>query len=324
MAHTVFKVNNITKVFGKHVVLKDLTFDINAGEIFGIIGTSGSGKTTLLNTIIGFLRPEIGNILFREEHLLNFKDEDAFVSVSEKPFDLKRIIGFAAQTPSFYGELTALENLEYFGTLHGLSYDALRTNINTLLKLMELEEFKNTKSKNLSGGMARRLDIACALVHDPKVLILDEPTADLDPILRNHIWKLIQKINNKGTTIILSSHLLNEIELLCHRIAILHEGTIIDIGTMEEIKNKFSKNEEIHIETYPGNYKELAKLADADIARIENKGHELVIYTKKPSKVLKLMLSKIETMNEKIIDLKVNKPSLDDVFMSLAKKKEEK
>ncbi len=322
MVHTVFKIANLTKVFGRHVVLNDISLEINAGEIFGIIGASGSGKTTFLNTIIGFLRPEIGDVLFREEHLLEFKEEDAFVSVYRKPADLKRIIGFASQSPSYYEELTVRENLEYFGSLHNLSNDALTTNMKTLLSLMEIEEYKDMLAKNLSGGMGRRLDIACALIHDPKVLILDEPTSDLDPVLRNHIWKLIQKINKKGTSVILSSHHLREIELLCNRVAILQNGKIIDVGTTDEIKSKFSKNEEIHIESFPGNYEELSKISDPNIANVENKKNELVIYTQKPAKVLKLVLNRMDNLKEKIIEIKVNKPSLDDVFFSLTAKKE--
>jgi ABC-2 type transport system ATP-binding protein len=323
MVHTVFKINNLTKIFGKHVVLNDMTMEIYMGEVFGIIGTSGSGKTTFLNTLIGFLRPEIGDIMFREEHLLEFKDDDAFVSVYKKPQDLKRIIGFAAQTPSYYPELTPEENLDYFGSLHGLSKDALKTNISTLLSLMEIEEFRNVPSKNLSGGMGRRLDIACALIHDPKVLILDEPTSDLDPVLKTHIWKLIQKINKKGTTVILSSHHLKEIELLCTRVAILKDGKVLEIGTMDELKNKFSKNEEIHIESFPGNYDELSKINDPAIANIDNRKNELVIYTQNPSKILKLVMNRMENLKEKIIELKVNRPSLDDVFVSLNKPKEQ-
>jgi len=322
MVHTVFKIANLTKVFGRHVILNDISLEIHAGEIFGIIGPSGSGKTTFLNTIIGFLRPEIGDVLFREEHLLEFKEDDAFVSVYRKPADLKRIIGFASQNQSYYEELTVKENLEYFGSLHGLSKDALVTNMNTLLSLMEIEEFKDLPSKNLSGGMGRRLDIACALIHDPKVLILDEPTSDLDPVLRNHIWKLIQKINKKGTTVILSSHHLREIELLCDRVSILQDGKIIDVGTTDELKTKFSKNEEIHVESFPGNYDELSKISDPNIANVENKKHELVIYTQKPAKVLKLVLNRMDNLKEKIIEVKVNKPSLDDVFYSLTAKKD--
>lgn len=324
MVHTVFKITNLTKVFGKHVVLDDVNFDIRTGEVFGIIGSSGSGKTTLLNNLIGFQRPELGDILFREEHLLEFKEEDAFVSVYRKPFDLKRIIGFAAQTPSYYEELTPVENLEYFGALHNLSADALQTNITTLLSLMEIEEFKHVPAKNLSGGMGRRLDIACALIHDPRVLILDEPTSDLDPVLRNHIWKLIQKINKKGTTVILASHHLREIEVLCDRIVILKEGKVLEIGTTDELKDKISKNEEIHLESFPGNYEELAKITSPDISKIKNKKEELVVYTQKPEQVLKVLLNRMENLKEKIIDIRVNKPSLDDVFVTLTESKEKK
>jgi len=321
MSITVYKIKGVSKVFDKRIVLDNIDLEIEGGEILGLIGASGSGKTTLLNIMIGFIKPEAGEITFRSDHLLESDEAKGFKSVFKDNDNLKQIIGMAAQTPSFYNTLTVLENLQYFGALYGLSQDVMKSNITTLINLMDLQGSENKLAKNLSGGMQRRLDMACALIHDPKILILDEPTADLDPLLRNHIWRLVRKINKRGTTIILASHHLSELELLCSRIAILKEGKMLAVGTPNEIKQRFSQNEEIHLETFPGNYEEISRIKNSDvakhIAKIEDKGTKLVIYTSKPELVLNSLMKRLEDLKETIVDLKVTRPSLDEIFINI-------
>ena len=323
MPEPIFSLKGVTKVFGQKTILKDVSLDINQGEIFGIIGASGSGKTTILNVLIGFLRPEKGDVIFRQEHLLNFKTSFVFRSVFKKIEDVKKIYGFASQTPSFYDTLTVKENLQYFGALYGLSDDAINANIETLLNLMGLKGAENLLARNLSGGMERRLDIACSLIHDPKVLILDEPTADLDPVLRNHIWELVKKVNKKGTTIIIASHHLDEIEALCDRIAIVKDHKIMDIGSPNKVKMRFSEKQEIQVQCYPGEYdKIVAGLKEKDIKDVEKRGGELVIHTKATKKVLQELLKTLDKLNENLLDIRVSKPTLDDVFIMMSKQKE--
>lgn len=328
MAVPIFRVKEVGKVFDRRVVLNDINIEINAGEIFGLIGASGSGKSTLLNILVGFLKPETGDVEFRREHLLEHRDSHIYRSVIKNHEELKKIAGMASQTPSFYDTLTVKENLEYFGSLYGLSKDMIKANITSLVNLMDLQGSENKIAKNLSGGMQRRLDIACALIHDPKILILDEPTADLDPLLRNHIWRLVKKINKRGTTIILASHHLSELETLCSRIAILKDGKILSIGTPNEIKERFSKHEEIHLETFPGNYNLIANIKDKDIikeiAKIEDKGTKMVVYTSKPEIVLQELIKKLDEHKETIIDLKVTKPTLDEIFIMITESEKDK
>ncbi len=320
MIEPIFKIQNIIKRFGTQIVLDGVTFEIKKGEIFGLIGASGSGKTTILNTIIGFVRPDSGDVLFRFEHLLDFEKAVAYRSVYKKQQSVRKLFGFASQMPSFYNSLTIKENLEYFGSLYNLSKDALKTNVETLLNLMELKNYENMKAKNLSGGMERRLDIACSLIHDPAVLILDEPTADLDPMLREHIWTLVKKINKKGTTVIIASHHLAEIENLCTRIAILKDKKIIDVASPDAIKNKYSKIQEIHLESYPGNYEKIIeKFTKKNIKKHEIKGTRLTLFTEKPQKVFHELFNLLDKNKEQIIDIKVGKPSLDDIFIFLSK-----
>ncbi len=328
MPDTILRVINISKKFSDNLVLDNINLDIKSGEIFGIIGLSGSGKTTLLNTIIGFLEPDMGDIRFKLEHLLDYgEDKPQFMSVFKNRADAKRSFGFAAQDPSFYQQLTSKENLEYFGKLYNISKDILRTNIDILLKLMGLYGFQDILAKNLSGGMQKRLDIACALIHDPKILILDEPTSDLDPILRKQMWGLIKEINRKGTTIILSSHFLDEIEILCNRVGILYKGKIIISGTPDEIKNYYSKDVEIKIETTPGNYSKIIKAIHATnkkdslgIEKAEISDNKIIVFTKKPEKSLYRVLNIIDSNNEKLVDLDLDKPSLSEVLQSITKK----
>lgn len=321
MGDPIFRIENLSKAFGNHVVLDDLSLDIYAGEIIGVIGASGAGKTTFLHTIIGFLKPDKGDVLFRQDHLLSYREAFVYRSVFKKHSIVKHIFGFASQVPSFYEELTAKENLEYFGSLHDLTKEAIETNSETLLGLMDLKRASNVKAKNLSGGMERRLDIACALMHDPDVLILDEPTADLDPLLRNHIWELVRKINKKGTTVILSSHHLTELESLCDRVAIIKEGKLIALGKPEDLKKKFILKQEIALQTVPGKYKDIVEaLNRKKITDVEIKNNLIHIHTTSPEKTLSEVLATIAKKREKLAFIKVTSASLDDVFISIWQK----
>jgi len=322
MASAVLKLSNITKKFGHKTVLDNVNLDINSGEIFGIIGLSGSGKTTLLNTMIGSLRPNYGDVLFKIEHLLNYRDDKSqYRSVYKNETDVKKAFGFAAQTPSFYNKLTPIENLRYFGKLYELSSDIINTNSEILLQLMGIADSKNLISGYMSGGMKKRLDIACALIHDPKILILDEPTSDLDPINRKQMWALIRQINEKGTTIILSSHFLDELEGLCDRVGILYNGQVICAGTPNEVKSIYTKEDEIRLETSPGKYQKImeriSKESKLQIKKMFIQDNRLVLYTSKPERGLHEVLHILEQMGELLIDVSVNKPSLQEVLEKL-------
>jgi len=316
------KVENVKKVFSGNSVLDNISFEIVSGEIFGLIGASGSGKTTLLNTLVGVLQPDSGDVFFRDDNIVEANDNSRFRSVFENLNDVKKKFGFAAQVPSFYSKLTVFENLDYFGSLYNLSKEARLTNINTLLDLVELDNARNILAGNLSGGMQRRLDIACALIHDPMILILDEPTSDLDPVLAKHIWLLLQKINKRGTTIIVASHHFADIEEICSRIGIISNGKMVHVGTLHELTGILSKGQEIHIETYPGNYEKIMKcLEDPLILAKENRGNEFVIHTSKPDKVLEKVLKVLSQMDENLMDVNITKLSLSDVFSKVSKKK---
>ena len=301
---------NIKKKFGKNEVLKGVNLEIPYGERFGIIGVSGSGKSTLLNILIGFLRANTGSIYY------NLRD-----IVREKKA-IRRTFGFAAQDGSFYKELTVIENLNYFGTLYSMSRTDIKKRSIGLLTLVGLSDAKETLGKNLSRGMQKRLDIACAMIHEPKVLILDEPTEDLDPMLRKDILLLIKKINERGTTIIITSHLLSEIEASCTKIAILHGGKIIETGTPADLKGRYYKNDEIHLETLPGDYEKLAKKINKRyIEEIELLEHKMIVRTPNIDGAIHALLQAVRSSKEKVIDINVKKPTLEEVFTALTRGK---
>lgn len=318
MDNSVVRVRKLSKSFGKKIVLKNINMEIYSGEILGLIGMSGHGKTTFLNTLIGFLRPDTGDVEFKLEHLLDYENaSDQFRSVYYTHDEAKRIFGFAAQVPSFYLDLSVEENLDYFGALYGLSKDIRRTNTKILLNLIGIYNSRKVIARNLSGGMKKRLDIACALIHDPKILILDEPTADLDPVLRKQMWTIIKKINQKGTTILMASHFLDEVENFCDRIAVIRRGEMIHVGTPDQLKENISNSEEIVLQTYPGNYPYLLRHLGGQklgIEKIVNEGEKLRIYTTKAESVLHRVLSVISRSKETLVEVNVKKPSLDEVF----------
>ena len=236
-------VRNISKSYRNKLVLKDVTFEVFSGDIFGLVGMSGSGKTTLFQIMAGMITVQAGDVLVRQDIFDLKKKEDMpdYISVFRNHSLIKRQFGFASQLPSFYEHLTVEENLQMYGSLYGLKSSRIKENMTRLLKLVDLSDERDTIAGELSGGMQRRLDIACSLIHDPKVLFLDEPTSDLDPLMRKQIWKLIKDIQSKGTTIVLASHILEEVENLCTKVAIIHGKRMLGYGTLNELKSSLGK-----------------------------------------------------------------------------------
>ena len=305
------KIRGVSKSFGDKLVLNDVSFDINDGEIFGIIGASGAGKTTLLQSMVGFYQPNKGEIIFRKEGPI------AVFSTLEQDSSLKNQIGFSTQYPSFYDKLTVKENLGYFAELYNIPKEFILPRIKKILELVELTADANTLGGELSGGMQKRLDIACSLINDPKIIILDEPTADLDPLLRTHIWKLIKKINSLGKTVIISSHFLDEIDALCSRIAIINNKVAL-VGTVQELRSKMNYDKEIILNLESKNYAKVASfLKGMPISKMAVRGNVMVIYAKQPESLLKNLVTILEKENETILQLEVQSPTLNDVFISI-------
>ncbi|MBW3001694.1 ABC transporter ATP-binding protein [Candidatus Woesearchaeota archaeon] len=308
------RLDAVTKKFNNKAILENVSLTIVPGELFGVIGLSGAGKTTLLNVLVGFAKPEQGRVTMKLPN-------GGVTSVDKDSNLVKAMFGFAAQTPSFYAKLTVKENLEHFGALYGITEKQLVERIKDLLRFVGLENSANTVANNLSGGMQKRLDIACALIHEPKVLILDEPTADLDPLLRKQMWQLIRNINLKGTTVIVASHFVDEIEENCSRIAVLANKRIQRMGTAEQLVGEYAKNYEIEIETRRKDYSKLSK-ALSKLSVVNNfveKNNRVVVYTSEPGKMLSWFAKYCQQKKEKINKLSLAKPPLSEVFESIVK-----
>ena len=250
--------------------------------------------------------PDQGDILFNVNGNV--------VSVSNQ--SVKQFFGFSTQNPSFYPKLTVMENLEHFGILYALSGKKLHKRCRTLLRLVGLDDSRHVLAGNLSGGMQKRLDIACALVHSPQVLFLDEPTSDLDPLMRQQLWALIKTINKQGTTIIVASHFLADMELLCSRIAVLINNRIAVVGTSDELRRTYARNFDVLFESESHDYASLKRSLHDFSPTI--KDDSLYIETPCPEKVLPYF-SRFAKKNP-LRSLKVARPSLGKVFEVLVKK----
>lgn len=317
MSETAIKIQQVSKNFGPNKILNGIDMEVKKGEIYGIIGASGSGKSTLLNILTDIIPPTTGTIQYKIDK------ENRFYQISEKPEEIKKLFGYSFQHPSFHSMLTVEENLEHFAILYGMSQDFGKKNTNHILNLVNLTKAKNILGKDLSGGMQKILCFACSLIHSPKILFLDEPTSNLDPLLRKNTIEILKNINKNGTTIIIASQLLTELEELCDRIGIINNGKIIKEGTLDEIKSDYTPDTEIHLELLPGNYEKIIaslKKKNIKIQKINNEGKKLILYTPEAEKTLHNLIHLIEQNKETLLDIDLRRPSLSEVFEFFIKK----
>jgi ABC-2 type transport system ATP-binding protein len=212
----------VSKFFGKQQVLIDINLEIYSGEIFGLLGPSGAGKSTLVKQLVGLDTPTTGaNYIFQTKM--------PSLPIIEK-------IGYMAQSDALYGELSAKENLEFFASLYGLKGKRRQNRIQEVMKVVELTPHINKLVSNYSGGMKRRLSLAISLLHEPQLLILDEPTVGIDPVLRQSIWNSFYELKKQGTTIVVTTHVMDEAEK-CDRLGMIRDGRLIAVGTPEELKS---------------------------------------------------------------------------------------
>lgn len=307
---SILKIDNLTTLLNNRIILENVSFEIEQGEIFGIIGMSGTGKTTILNNLIGFLEPAEGKVSYLS------KENNDYRSVHDNLDEVRKSFGFAPQHPSFYKRLTIEENMYYFGSLYDLDKESIEQNMEYLLKITGLEDHRDRLAENLSGGMKRRLNIICGLIHKPDILLLDEPTVDLDPVFRDQTWKLIKKINDIGTTVVIASHFLNELEGICDSIAFIHSGKMIEYGELTDVKGSLgSEKAQIHIETDKGYFDKisssLSKNKIVDIST-DPDDQEMTISTTDPDQSLRELLDIRDDIE--FYSLKIHRPSLKEVF----------
>ncbi len=230
-------IENLVKRYGSFVALDHLNLDIQEGEVFGLLGPNGSGKTTAINCLLALLKYDKGNITVfgRQMH--------------PDSYDLKKDIGVVMQNVAVFEQMTVRENIDYFCGLYVRDRNERQKLVDEAVRFTGLEDYLKMRPKKLSGGLLRRLNIACGIVHKPRLIIMDEPTVAVDPQSRNRILEGILELNRQGSTIIYTSHYMEEVEQICSRIAIIDHGQVLATGTTEELKSMIKTGETITIET---------------------------------------------------------------------------
>lgn len=305
----IIKVKNLVKRYGDLLALDHLSFEVKEGEIFGLLGPNGSGKTTAINCILSLLKYDKGEIDIFDKPM------------SPEAYDIKKDIGIIMQNVAVYDELTVYENIDYFCGLYVTDKEKRRKLVEEAIEFVGLEDFKKFYPKKLSGGLLRRLNIACGTAHKPKLIILDEPTVAVDPQSRNKILEGIEELNKKGATIIYTSHYMEEVEQLCSRIMIIDKGKPIATGTKEELKAMITLGEKITAEAFSISEEQLIKLKSIpNISSVEYRDHLLVVKSNKGKNNLEAVLDFLRRENVQFGKIYSELPTLNDVFLEITGK----
>ena len=305
----IIEVKNLTKEYKKLKAIDNLSFEVHEGEILGLLGPNGSGKSTTINCILSLLNFNKGKIkIFGKE-------------MKPDAYDIKAKLGVVFQDVAVFEELTVYENIDYFCGLYIKDKKLRKQYIEEAIELVGLEEFKKFYPKQLSGGLLRRLNIACGIVHKPKLIFLDEPTVAVDPQSRNNILDGIKKLRDNGATIVYTTHYMEEVEILCDRIIILDKGNILASGTCDELKELTKIEEKITVEVNNLEQKyidEIKKINNVDDVTYHS-NILLVTYKKGKNNIVELMeyLKKESIKYNKIY---LDRPTLNDVFLELTGK----
>ena len=304
----VLDVIDVVKRYNGFLALDNVSLQIPEGSIFGLLGPNGAGKTTLINSIIGMTQINSGEIqVFGENFGTNGGDTS-----------IKRRVGIVPQEVSLYEDLTAYQNAAFFGKLYGLRGDDLKESIKQALDFVDLWERRNDTPKKFSGGMKRRLNIACALVHKPDLIIMDEPTVGIDPQSRNHILSSVKYLNERGATIIYSSHYMEEVEQLCSDIAILDHGRIVARGTKEQLADLVAVEEKVMIRLSGASYTLLEcikKVSGVKSAVLDT--NRLTIVSRIRSNNMNKLIDCVMENDAVIEGINMERLTLDDIFLTL-------
>ena len=305
----IVKVEGLVKRYDKLVALDYLNLEVKEGEIFGLLGPNGSGKTTAINCILSLLKYDKGSI------------EIFGKPMGPDAYSIKKDIGIIMQNVAVFDELTVYENISYFCSLYIKNKSEVKKLTQEAIEFVSLEEFVKFYPKKLSGGLLRRLNIACGIVHKPKLIILDEPTVAVDPQSRNKILEGIKKLNADGATIIYTSHYMEEVEQLCSNIAIIDRGKVIAQGTKEELKAMISIGEKITIETYQISEQQISDLKGlSNIYSVEYHENQLEIKSGRGKNNLVQVLQYISDNSISVGRVITELPTLNDVFLEITGK----
>lgn len=305
----VIKIENLVKRYQELVALDHFNLTIEEGEIFGLLGPNGSGKTTTINCILSLLAFDKGTIeVFGKE-------------MHPDSYDLKRQIGIVMQNVAVFDELTVYENIDYFCGLYIREKALRRKYVDEAIAFTGLNDFRKFYPKKLSGGLLRRLNIACGIAHKPKLIILDEPTVAVDPQSRNKILEGIQELNRQGATIIYTSHYMEEVEQICTRIAIMDKGKNLAIGTTEELKRMIKKSEIISIDILDLLPEQLAAIRELKhVYEVTFENHCLKVLCNGGKHNLPRVLEYLQSENISFGRVYSELPTLNDVFLEITGK----
>lgn len=301
------RTENLTKEYDGFKAVDNLNLDVKEGEIYGFLGPNGAGKTTTILMLLGILRPTRGRIYLLEEELTkNF-------------LSLKGRIGVVSEKQYLYKEMAAGEYLDFFADLYGVKDK--KKKIDQLLKSVSLLEVKNRKLGAFSRGMQQKLGFARALLHDPELLLLDEPVSGLDPTGIKQVRNLIEKENKKGRTIFISSHLLSEVEKLCREVAIINEGKLLAEDTMENLRRQLSKTVELEVELSQAKEEIMKALSSFDFIQAIKQQENLLTLRVKSDQDYRAQIS--ETISRQggiVLGIKVKEMSLEEAFITITQK----
>jgi ABC-2 type transport system ATP-binding protein len=294
------KADNLKKRFGSTVALDDVSFEVQKGETFGLLGPNGAGKTTTIQLLCGLLKPDSGMVT------LDGRTDPTLVEV-------RLSLGMVPQTLAIYEELSAEENLRFFGRIYGLSGRKLKERVRDCLEIAGLTQRSKERVSKYSGGMKRRLNMVCSLLHEPPLLLLDEPTVGVDPQSRNSIFDTIEEMKKQGRTIIYTTHYMEEAERLCDRVAILDYGRILDMDSVHNLIAKHGglSRVEAELEQSPSDPEEIKQLIDNKNIQLEG----TMIRFETPR--LMESLAMLNRSGVRFLSLKVQTANLEDVFLNL-------
>lgn len=305
----IIEIRNLTKHYGELIALDNFNLEVYQGEILGLLGPNGSGKSTCINTILSLLKFDNGTIkLFDQE-------------MTPNAYEIKRRIGVVFQDVAVFEELNVYENIDYFCGLYIKDKKIKAKYVQDAIDLVSLNEFVKFKPKQLSGGLLRRLNIACGIAHKPELIFLDEPTVAVDPQSRNNILEGIKQLNNQGATIVYTTHYMEEVEQLCNRIIIMDKGKIIASGAIDELKNMISLGQRITIVLKQNNKTLIEYLKDNEnIMDIKQENNTIHLSFKTKEDNLSHLIDYLRSHNVSYTSLFSERPTLNDVFLELTGK----
>lgn len=300
------EIKQVIKRYDTKIVVDHLNLAIEKGEIFGLLGPNGAGKSTTIKMLTGLLKIDKGDMTING------------ISVNKHPLEVKKLIGLVPQELAIYENMTAIENVTFFARLYGLRGSQLRERAEEALSFVGLSDRAKDKPKSFSGGMKRRLNIACAIMHRPQLIIMDEPTVGIDPQSRNHILESVKKLNQLGSTIIYTSHYMEEVEAISTRVGIIDHGRLIASGTKEELLKHLGQDEKLIVEVNdvaPAAIHELQ--THPLISMVNTEGQRIEMIMQSSSSYLQDILFILSKHEVNIQTLTRIEPDLEALFLSL-------